>query len=239
MQQGQPHADLVRKVRSTLAGAGDPVRAQGQQRYMKSPLPYHGITTPQLRVLLRPILDDPASRIADRPTWEATVRALWDGATHREQRYAATILAGHRRHRQWQDRDTMGLYRHLIVTGAWWDHVDDIAAHLVGPILRADHAGVAPVIRRWARAEDLWLRRTAILCQLGAKTDTDTVLLEDCITSNLLDGPFGGEFFVRKAIGWALRDYARTDAVWVRGFLTRHESRLSTLSRREGGKHLG
>lgn len=239
MHEGQPHADLVRTVRSTLAAAGDPARAQGQQRYMKSTLPYHGLTTPQLRALLRPIFADPAYRITDRPAWDATVRALWDGATHREQRYAATALAGHRHYRQWQDRDTLELYRHLIVTGAWWDHVDDIAAHLVGPILRADHPGVAPVMRRWAGAEDLWLRRTAILCQLGAKTETDTTLLEACITVNLVDSRYGGEFFIRKAVGWALRDYARTDAAWVRDFLTRHDARLSPLSRREGSKHLG
>jgi hypothetical protein len=91
---------------------------------------------------------------------------------------------------------------------------------------------------RWAHADDLWLRRTAILAQLGAKAQTDTCLLEDCITANLIDSPYGGEFFVRKAIGWALRDYARTDAAWVHGILTRHEARLSPLSLREAGKHL-
>jgi 3-methyladenine DNA glycosylase AlkD len=238
MLRGEPRSDLVDTVRRTLAGAGDPTRAIGQQRYMKSALPFHGLTTPQLRALLRPILADPAYRITDRRTWEATVLALWDGATHREERYAATTLARHPRDRAWQDRDTLELYRHLVVSGAWWDHVDDIASHLVGPILRADHAGVAPVVRRWAHADDLWLRRTAILAQLGAKAQTDTCLLEDCITANLIDSPYGGEFFVRKAIGWALRDYARTDAAWVHGILTRHEARLSPLSLREAGKHL-
>ena len=239
MQQQGPQADLVDTVRRALADAGDPDRAPGQQRYMKSTLPYHGLTAPRLRAVLRPILADPATRITDRPTWEATVRTLWDGATHREQRYAATALARHRSYRAWQDRDTLQLYRHLITTGAWWDHVDDIASHLVGPILRADPAGVAPVMRRWARADDLWLRRTAILAQLGARSQTDTALLEDCLTANLLGSPYGDEFFVRKAIGWALRDYARTDAPWVRDFLTRHRERLSPLSRREGSKHLG
>lgn len=202
-------------------------------------MPYHGVTAPQLRRLLRPLLDDPAHRLADRPTWQATVLELWDGATHREERYAATALARHRAYRDWQDRRTLGLYRHLVVTGAWWDHVDDIASHLVGPVLRADPRGVSPVLRRWAGTHDLWLRRAAILAQLGAKERTDTVLLEDCLTLNLAGSPFGDEFFIRKAVGWALRDYARTDPDWVRGFLARHRRGLSPLSVREAGRHLG
>ncbi|GAA1151294.1 DNA alkylation repair protein [Ornithinicoccus hortensis] len=236
--RAHPHADLVAGIRDALPRAGDPERAAGQQRYMKSAMPYHGLTSPELRATLRPILADPAHRIADRPTWEATVRTLWDGATHREQRYAATALAGHRHYRAWQDRDTLRLYRHLVVTGAWWDHVDDIASHLVGPILRSDHPAVAPLIRDWAHADDLWVRRTAILSQLGAKAATDTALLEDCVAANLVDSPFGGEFFIRKAIGWALREYAKTDPAWVRAALARHGAGLSPLSRREAAKHL-
>lgn len=238
MHGARPHAELVAAIREALAAAGDPDRATGQQRYMKSTLPYHGLTTPEFRATVRPILSHPAYRLTDRPTWEATVRALWDGATHREQRYAATALAGHRHYRAWQDRETLVLYRHLVVTGAWWDHVDDIASHLVGPILRADHAGVAPVIRQWATDDDLWVRRTAMLSQLGAKADTDTALLEHCVTANLVDSRHGGEFFIRKAIGWALREHAKTDPDWVRGLLDRHAAALSPLSRREAAKHL-
>lgn len=237
MAPAGPHDRLVDVVRTTLAAAGDPVRAEGQQRYMKSTLPFHGVPLPTVRRLLRPLIE--AHPLEDRPTWEATVRSLWDDATHREERYAATTLARHRHSRRWQDRDTLGLYRHLIVTGAWRDHVDEIAAHLVGPILRADPQGVAPLIRRWARDEDMWVRRAAVLAQLGAATDTDTALLEDCLTANLVDSRFGTEFFIRKAVGWALRDYAKTDPDWVRDFLTRHHDRLSPLSRREAAKHLG
>lgn len=233
-----PHAELVATIRDALASAGDPERATGQQRYMKSALPYHGLTSPELRATLRPILADPAYRISGRRVWEATVRELWDGATHREQQYAATALAGHRAYRTWQDRAALDLYRHLVVTGAWWDHVDDIASHLVGPILRADHATVAPLMRAWASADDLWVRRTAILSQLGAKTATDPDLLEDCLRANLVDSPYGHEFFIRKAIGWALREYAKTDAAWVRAALARHGDALSPLSRREAAKHL-
>ena len=106
---------------------------------MKSAMPYHGITAPRLKQALRPILATYAP--ADRATWEATVRELWDGATHREERYAATALARHRAARAWQDPAALDLYRHLVVTGAWWDHVDEVAAHLVGGVLAGHRDG--------------------------------------------------------------------------------------------------
>lgn len=231
-----PDPALVRAVRAGLAAAGDPDRAVGQQRYMKSALPFHGITSPELTRLLRPILTDPAHSLPDRATWEATVRELWDGATHREERYAALSLAGHRRYRAFRDVGTLRLHEHLVRTGAWWDYVDDIASHHVGPVLRAHPVGVAPVIRDWAGADDLWLRRTAILSQLGAKTVTDPVLLADTIAANLPGSPFGAEFFVRKAIGWALREFAKTHPQWVLAFVADHD--LSPLSEREATTHL-
>jgi 3-methyladenine DNA glycosylase AlkD len=225
---------VVVAVRAALAGAGDPERAVAQQAYMKSAMPYRGLTSPELKALLRPILDDPAHRIADRAGWERAVRDLWDGATYREERYAATALTGHRSYRPWQDPDTVPLYRHLIVTGAWWDHVDEIASNRIGPILLSHHEILTPVIRGWATDDDLWLRRTAILSQLTFRDRTDLALLRDVIDPNLADS----SFWIRKAIGWALRQYARTDPEWVRATVAEYGDRLSGLSRREALKHL-
>lgn len=234
---GRPAADLIAEVRSALAAAADPERARGQQRYMKSAMPYRGLTSPVLRATLRPILNQAAYDLPDRTTWEATVRALWDGAAYREERYSALAVAGHRRYRAFRDVETLPLYRHLAVTGAWWDFVDDIATHHVAPVLRADRDAATPVIRAWATDENLWVRRVAILSQLPAKGDTDTALLSHCLDSNLPESPFGSEFFIRKAIGWALREFAKTDPQWV---LDYHSGRaLSPLSRREALKHLG
>lgn len=235
-RRGRADADLVRTVRASLAAAGDPERAAGQQRYMKSSMPYHGVTSPGLRATLRPILADPAYALSDREDWEATVRELWDGATHREERYAALALTGHRRYRQFRDVGTLPLYAYLVRSGAWWDLVDDIATHHVAPILQADRAAVTPVVRAWATDEDLWLRRTAILSQLPAKTATDTELLAHCLDCNLPGSAFGSEFFIRKAIGWALREFAKTEPQWVLDFAAARE--LSPLSRREALKHL-
>lgn len=226
---------VVLAVRKALEAAGDPVRAAAQQVYMKSAMPYRGITSPELRALLRPLLADPDLRVARRSEWEAAVLDLWDGARWREERYAATALAGHRAYRAWQDVGTLALYRHLVVTGAWWDHVDEVASRRVGPILLADPAGARPVVLRWATDEDLWLRRTAVLSQLTFRERTDTDLLRSCIEPNLADP----SFWLRKAIGWALRQYARTDPEWVRAAVQEYGDRLSPLSRREALRHLG
>jgi 3-methyladenine DNA glycosylase AlkD len=224
---------LVEAIRDTLAEHADPVRAAGQQRYMKSELPYRGLTAPQLKAVLRPLLATYVPQ--DRAEWEATVRDLWDHATHREEWYAAIALVRHRRARDWLDPEAMPLLRHLIVTGAWWDVVDDVATHPVGDTLDRHRAAVTPVLRAWATDADPWLRRAAVICQVGRGDRVDVDLLTHAVEANL-DDP---SFWLRKAIGWALRDRARTDPDWVRAEVERCGDRLSGLSRREATKHLG
>ena len=228
--------DLLDDLRRRIAEAGDPSRAAQMRAYMKSGLPYRGVTSVPLRTLCREVIA--AHPAPDRATWEANVRALWDEADYREERYAALALARHRLYRAHQDADTLELYRDLIVSGAWWDVVDDLASHHVGDILAADPDRVTPVMRAWAVDDDLWLRRTAIICQLGRKDATDLDLLRHALTHNLEDSLHGRQFFVRKAVGWALRQHARIDPDWVRAFVADHEANLSGLSRREALKHL-
>lgn len=227
----------VGAVRAELAGVGDPARAAQQQAYMKSALPYVGLTAPQLRSLLRPLLAE--ERFIDRGSWEAAVLELWDDATHREEWYAALALLRHRAYRQWLDPDLLPLLEHLVRTGAWWDVVDETATHPVGDVLLGHRADVTPVVDTWSVDDDsLWVRRTAMIAQLGHAEQTDTDLLERVLVANLDDTRYGGEFFVRKALGWALRQHARTDPEWVRAFVRTHSDRLSGLSRREALKHL-
>jgi 3-methyladenine DNA glycosylase AlkD len=222
--------EVIAAIRNGLGAAADAAKAPAMQAYMKSTMPFRGVQTPARTRLMRGIVA--AWTPPDRATWEATIRALWDGATFREERYAAIDLCAHRAARRWHDAGTVPLYEHLIVTGAWWDHVDAVAIHFVGPILRADHGGVAPTVRRWAIDGDRWLRRSAIIVQNGAKRSTDARLLAEAIECNIADV----DFFIRKGIGWALREYAKTDPDWVRDFVTRHE--LAPLSVREAMKHL-
>jgi len=175
-----------------------------------------------------------AHPLPDRRDWEQTVRTLWDEAAYREERYAAIALTGHRFYRDYQDPVLIPLYEHMIVTGAWWDHVDELASRRVGPVLLHHPAEAAPVMRTWSTDPDRWRRRTSIICQLGAKQQTDLALLTDCVLANLDDR----DFFLRKAIGWALRQYARVEPDWVRTFVDEHRDRMSALSVREATKHL-
>jgi 3-methyladenine DNA glycosylase AlkD len=154
-----------------------------------------------------------------------------DDARYREHRYAATALCDSDSARRLRSPVLLPLYRDLIVAGAWWDHVDELA-HRVGELLAGWPTETRPELRRWIVADDRWLRRNAIIAQLGRKRETDVSLLTEAIEANAGER----DFFLRKAIGWALREYARTDPQWVREFVAAHE--LSPLSRREALKHL-
>ena len=218
-------AVIVEAARAGLAARADPVAAPGMQAYMKSAMPFLGVAAPARAALLREL----QPLLADRAAVRAATEALWDGAQAREERYVATALA----RRLAPEPERLPVHRHWIVTGAWWDHVDEIASRLVGPALRADPESVTPVLRTWIRAPDRWLRRTTVICQLGARDRTDLALLTEAIEANLDDG----DFFLRKGIGWALRQHARTDPEWVRTFVATHPA-LSPLSRKEALKHL-
>jgi 3-methyladenine DNA glycosylase AlkD len=222
-------AELIEEIRAALRSAADPTRAPQMQAYMKSTMPYLGVRVPEVRRLARAAASN--RPFATRADLEQTVRTLWDGADFREERYAATALCDTRSARALRAPQLLALYRDLIVSGAWWDHVDELA-HRVGELLSAWPEVVRPEIQGWMHTEDHWLRRVSIICQLGFKTATDLALLTAAIEVNASDP----DFFLRKAIGWALREYARTDPDWVRAFVAAHE--LSPLSRREALKHL-
>ncbi len=229
-EAGRP---LVEALRTALAAGADPARASGQQRYMKSAMPYLGRTMPEVRRTVRTTV--PAHPLPNRPTWLTVVATLWDEATHREHRYAAIGVLRHRSYRDWlvPDEALLSLLRHLITTGAWWDLVDELS-HVAGSLLASDRTTMTAVLQEWSRDPDLWLRRVSIIAQLGARTSTDVELLGYAIEGSI-DDP---DFFARKAIGWALREYSKTDAAWVRGYVAAQASRLSPLSRREALKWL-
>ncbi|NLH70547.1 MAG: DNA alkylation repair protein [Brooklawnia sp.] len=226
--------ELVAAIRDALATAANPERAAQQQAYLKSTMPCHGVGNPTVRMIVRNACERRPELTRDE--WIAAIRSLWVTATHREERLAAIELADAKR--RWAGGDLMDLYESMAVTGAWWDLVDPLASHLVAEVLRREPEQ-ASRIRAWAQADDLWLRRVAICCQLRFGTETDTDLLAEVIVANLFDTKFGTGFFIRKAIGWALREYAQVDPSWVRSFVDQHSDRLATLSRREALKHLG
>lgn len=221
-------SDLADRITGELTRLADPDLAPAMAAYMKvaenGTLPFLGVRRPVVRRTARSLAkgEDPDALLA-------AVTTLWDGADFREERYAAQDLLGLRWARG--RLDLLDLHRHMALTGAWWDHVDE-TAHRVAELV-ADHpAELGHQLRAWSRDPSVWLRRLAILGQLGRRDQVDRRLLADVIEPNLADP----EFFIRKAIGWALREVARQDPAWVREFADTHP--LSPLSRREALRHL-
>jgi 3-methyladenine DNA glycosylase AlkD len=221
--------DLIAAIDVGLAAVADRAKAAEMQRYMKSDMPFHGVPKPARAALIRTVFAE--HPITDRAVWIDTVTALWRDAEFRERRYVALDLVGYKPYQRWQGVDLLPLYEELIVTGAWWDFVDEVASRRVGPLLQANPT-LSSVMRAWATDSDRWKRRTSVICQLRAKDATDTALLTDTIESTVDDK----DFFLRKGIGWALREFAKTEPGWVRTFVDTHPE-LSPLSRREALKH--
>jgi 3-methyladenine DNA glycosylase AlkD len=220
--------DVVVRLVAAFASHTDPERAEPMQRYMRDQFPFLGIATPERRRLARTALDG-----VGRPSQTdllAMVDALWR-LEEREYQYAAVDLCA----RHWHVLGPSAL-DHLavaITTKSWWDTVDALASKVCGPIVQ-HHRESVTTMDRWIDADGLWLVRTAILHQLGWKADTDAArLFRYC--ERRARHP---DFFIRKAIGWALRDYARTDPDGVRHFLETRRDLLSPLSLREAAKHL-
>lgn len=223
---------LREKVLTELRTIADPERAPGMQAYMKSAMPYLGVPSVPLRRLCKELFA--GLSYASGEAWRADVLSIWRGASFREERYCAIALTGIRAARDFQRMDALPMYEEMIVSGAWWDYVDTIAAHRLILLLRAEPAAMKRAMLDWAACDDMWKRRSAIICQLEAKGETDLDLLAACIAPSM----DSKEFFLRKAIGWALRHHARTDPVWVAAYVQRHETRLSGLSKREALKHI-
>lgn len=221
---------LTDEVRLALRKAAEPGKAAAMRAYMKSAMPFLGVQAGPRRAALRQVFADHPLETA--PEWRRAVLRLWREAEFREERYAAIELTGFRLYRDFQTLYTVPMYEEMIVTGAWWDLVDELATHRVGGLLTAFPETMRPLMLEWAHTGDLWKRRTAILCQNRFKARTDTALLYACIEPSLSDN----DFFARKAIGWALREYAKTNPDEVVRYV--RAKGISGLSRREALKNI-
>ena len=201
------------------------------QAYMKSTMPYYGVNMPALRAMTRMLF---ATSPMSCREWHETILQLWRGARHREERYVAQILLEMKPIRDCLTPRDMPWLEEMVVTGAWWDLVDELAT-IIGDVLRRYPKQMRPLMRTWSTDTNLWKRRVSIICQLRFKRDTDLELLYANIEPSLADR----DFFVRKAIGWALRQYAWTDPQEVARYVRENESRLSGLSKREALKNIG
>lgn len=195
---------------------------------MRGRLPFLGIPTPERRALSRRVLDG-----TGRPS-EADCTAIalrcWALEEREYQYFASDYLRRHVRH---CSSAFLPVARYLVATRPWWDTVDALAAHVVGPLVAAD-PGLGAAMDDWITDDDVWIARTALLHQLRYKERTDADRLFAYCTARAAHP----DFFVRKAIGWALREYAKTAPDAVRDYVDGQRDRLSPLSVREALKHL-
>jgi 3-methyladenine DNA glycosylase AlkD len=213
-------------VLDALRAVASPEKVPRMKAYMRDQFEYLGVQSPAMRQALTPLLlrhKTPADI-----DW-GFVEECW-ADPHRELQYTALSYLGS--NENLLDRTHIPILRGLIIQKSWWDTVDSIV-HLVGAIVQRDSELKALMID-WSLDDNMWIRRTAIEHQLSFKMKTDTELLEVILVNN-----FGSnEFFINKAIGWALRDYAWANPDWVRDFIDRHRPQMAPLSIHEGGKHL-
>nr|MDE0501229.1 DNA alkylation repair protein [bacterium] len=221
-------ARMEKAIVEAFSAHRDPARAEGMSAYMKHRFPFMGISSPERRRLaqvalagLPPPTDDDLLEFA---------RACWE-RPEREYQYAAIDQL--RKATKRLGEEFLTELRWMIVTKPWWDSCDPLSGTVVGGIVKR-FPGSASVMEEWIADEDLWLRRAALLHQLKWKEDCDQERLFRFCRQTMEEK----DFFIRKAIGWALRQHARVAPAEVSRYLTANRGRLSGLSFREAAKHL-
>jgi 3-methyladenine DNA glycosylase AlkD len=211
-----------------LESAGSVEIATGQAAYMKHRFPFFGVKTPARHLIQQPYLEK--SGLPSKDEAFQVVRDLW-GEPQRELHYFAQELAY--TYQQQFELEDIVLFEWMAKNNSWWDSIDFIAPKLMGSYFKKFPNERKKWVDKWLHSDDFWLQRCAILFQLKYKHTTDLELLTYIITRLA----HSNEFFIRKAIGWILREYAKSDAQWVRDFVAHHE--LSNLSKREALKWVG
>ena len=206
----------------------NPAQAAPMKKYMRDHFEYLGIKTPQSLALQKEFYS--SQGLPETADLDTILRDLW-ALPEREFQYVAVGLLGRCEHKI--PAEFIRTLEYLIVTKSWWDTVDNLAGGTVGLHFRRFPDVRQKYLPKWRASENFWLRRTTILFQLGYKQDTDFDLLCEIIRENL----GSKEFFINKAIGWALRQYARTDPNAVKKFVNATKE-MNPLSRREAMKHL-
>lgn len=201
-------------------------QAEGAKAYMRDQFEFFGLKATDWRHLFKVYTNENLPSYADVPL---IVEELWR-LPQRELQYAAIeLLALYRK--QWT-KQVISLIEFIIVNKSWWETVDHAASELTGPYFKLFPGETKKVTGKWNRSANFWLQRSSIMFQKRYKKETDTILLSQYI----LHLRHSKEFFVQKAIGWALREYSKTNARWVKTFIT--ENKLAPLSEREALKRI-
>ena len=215
----------VEELVKELKAVANPDDAVAMKAYMKNKFEFLGVKTLARRKLAKAFFKQQTDFVID---WNF-INDAWNNP-YRELQYAALDYLD-RRKKLLTPSDLPRLKK-LAQTKSWWDTIDFLD-RLVGSIITR-FPETKETILAWSCDEDIWLRRLAIDHQLLRKEKTDMELLEKILVNNL----GRTEFFINKAIGWALRDYSKTNPDWVRDFIKRHQAEMAALSIREGSKYL-
>jgi len=221
--------DLVAFVAAEMEQRADPDKAEQMAAYLKTDMPFYGVQKKARTAVFREMKN--RFPITTNYEYREAIRALWN-QPHREEKYFAIGIA--KRYARFVTFANVDLYRELIVEGAWWDLVDDVAASCIGIVHLQEREAMEPIIDEWIDDDIMWLRRTSLISPLKHKDQTNHEMLFD----HCLRRAHEKEFFIRKAIGWTLRQYARTEPDRVAAFLLEHRDRWSGLTFREASKHL-
>ncbi|MEY2829919.1 MAG: hypothetical protein RIQ33_1777 [Bacteroidota bacterium] len=204
----------------------DKTIAEGQIAYLKNQFDFFGIKTAERRLIFKEYLK---ANFPQQNEIENLAKELF-AMPQREFHYCAIeLLIANKKN--WQP-ETIELFEYLIITNSWWDTVDFVSAHLVAPYFKKFTQQKNKITKRWNQSNNMWLQRVSIIFQNKYKKETDLTLLTEYILSHTKSK----EFFIQKAIGWALREYAYTDSDFVINFVQTHE--MANLSKREALKNI-
>ncbi len=206
----------------------NPTAAVPMKKYMRDQFDFLGIKAPESDALLREFVG--LQGLPPLPLLDEISRELWSLSQREFQHVAINLIM---RQEKKLESDFISTLEHLLITKSWWDTVDIIAGHPVGAHFKRFPEVREIYLQKWRSSENFWLRRTTLLFQLGYKNETDFDLLCELIMENL----GSDEFFINKAIGWALRQYAHTDPKPVKKFVNATKE-LNPLSRREALKNM-
>lgn len=214
------------ELQKRFEASANPDKARQMAAYMKNQFVYYGIQTPQRRALYKDLIaTERRSKVID---WNL-LEICWQAPQREYQYFVGDYLRAMKNYLSFDDIPKL---ENFVRNRQWWDSIDFLD-QIIGNIGLTDRR-VDDLMRSWARDDNFWVRRLAIEHQLGRKSQTNTKLLEEILLAN-----FGSqEFFINKAIGWALRDYSKTNPEWVRSFFQKYRKDLAPLSVKEGSKYI-
>ena len=215
-------------INEALKKIGDSEKAKGMQAYMKTTQEFYGVQAGPRRKSFKAIARN--FKNITREEYEQIIFELWNGH-YREEMYQALEVAEH--YRNYRDLESWSIYERLVKSASNWDTLDWIAGKLVSPLI-LQHRELEQTLVKWSKSENFWVRRASLLAHLHHKDETNTELLAETI----LKLSHEQEFFIRKAIGWILRDYSYSNPEWVLAFVQKHHDALSGLSKREALKQI-